>query len=215
MTSTLGYVVVLSGDQEGKIDAWRYSEDNKATLLPWKSLKAHGSAVLSMNFDTGGSRFVSVSEDKIIRLWQTSSCDCLYSVMGHNRYISRAVFTPNSKELVTGSNDRTFKVWQIEDLVQANTSRKVTVLCMLISHLCDFLITGQVDDWSKGDVQSWLVKNIEGKTEQGRFESKCSRTSRNQSPRGPGQVQADHDFSHFPGRENSAAEARQCYAAPG
>ena len=56
------------------------------------------------------AEFLSCSNDATIRRWLTSG-ECTHTYYGHNNYIYCLAVMPNGVDFVTGSEDRTLKIW--------------------------------------------------------------------------------------------------------
>ena len=66
--------------------------------------------VLSTSFHPDGRQLVSAGYDKVVRLYDVGRGGApLRSFEGHHALVSRAVFSPHGKLLITGSKDPTIR----------------------------------------------------------------------------------------------------------
>jgi WD40 repeat protein len=57
-------------------------------------------------------RIVSGSEDRTIRIWNSSTGDCEMSLCGHNSYVKAIAVLPDGR-IVSGSVDKTIRIWNL------------------------------------------------------------------------------------------------------
>jgi WD40 repeat protein len=71
-------------------------------ILPWISSAA---------FSPDGTRVVSGSEDKNLRLWDAVSGACLNTLTGHSQPVWSVAFSPDGTRVVSGSQDNSLRLW--------------------------------------------------------------------------------------------------------
>ena len=80
--------------------------------LALQQLKGHDDCVQSVAFSPDGSRIVSGSYDKTIRVWDASTgIEMLPPLRGHDDYVRSVAFSPDGSKIVSGSFDKTIRVW--------------------------------------------------------------------------------------------------------
>jgi len=54
----------------------------------------------------------SASEDKTIKIWDAFTLKMLHNCCGHTHALTVCAFLANSKYIVTGSSDRSVRIWE-------------------------------------------------------------------------------------------------------
>ena len=80
-------------------------------MLP--SIRGHHGSVSSVTFSPDGSKIISGSEDRTIRVWDASTgVEMLPPLRGHDNAIQSITFSPDGSKIVSGSfDDSTIRVW--------------------------------------------------------------------------------------------------------
>jgi WD40 repeat protein len=79
-------------------------------MLP--PLRGHDDWIRSVKFSPDGSKIVSGSDDKTIRVWDASTgFEILPPLQGHHHAVKSVEFSPDGSKIVSGSNDKTIRVW--------------------------------------------------------------------------------------------------------
>ncbi len=76
-----------------------------------------------MAFSPDGYILASGSEDHTVRLWQTSTQECISVLKEHVNRIRSVVFSPVDQTLVSGSHDGTIKIWDVHTWTCIQTLR--------------------------------------------------------------------------------------------
>lgn len=77
-------------------------------------LLGHSAAVWYAKYSRDGSKIISASSDKTVRVWDTRTGNCIHVLTGHNGRVNTANFSYNGKYAVSASNDKTICVWNIK-----------------------------------------------------------------------------------------------------
>ena len=80
----------------------------------YTNLKGHTDYVSFATFSPDGTKIVSASSDRTIRIWDAESGECLKTLEGHTNIVNSAAFSPNGKKIVSASWDSTIKIWDVE-----------------------------------------------------------------------------------------------------
>ncbi|KAF7970202.1 hypothetical protein HWV62_24790 [Athelia sp. TMB] len=75
-------------------------------------LQGHKGSVLSVAFSPDGSKIVSGSDDKTVRVWDVVTGQlAIPPLQGHQGYVWSVAFSPDGSRIVSGSDDQTVRVW--------------------------------------------------------------------------------------------------------
>jgi WD40 repeat protein len=73
----------------------------------------HRGSVNSVAFNADGSRLITASNDKTVRIWDVKSQRCLYVFRGHIKRVTSAKFSPDGKFVASASADGTARIWEV------------------------------------------------------------------------------------------------------
>ncbi|XRB02980.1 EF-hand domain-containing protein [Pycnococcus provasolii] len=89
-----------------------------ATIL--NNMKGHIFAVTSASYSADGTRIVSASYDRTVRVWDATTGACLSVLEGHSERVHSASYSADGTRIVSASRDKTVRVWD------ATTGAKLT-----------------------------------------------------------------------------------------
>ena len=78
------------------------------------TLEGHTDSVTSVAFNHDGTKIVSGSEDKTIRVWNVDTGECILTLKGHTDYVKSVAFNHDGTKIVSGSDDKTIRVWNVD-----------------------------------------------------------------------------------------------------
>jgi energy-coupling factor transporter ATP-binding protein EcfA2 len=125
----LVYVNTLANAQlawsDGKANlAYQYLESAQWNLRGWEhnylftlfrqdktTHRAHTESVSSVAYSPDGTRIVSGSRDKTLKVWDAATGQETLTLTGHTAGVSSVAFSPDGTRIVSGSDDKTLKVW--------------------------------------------------------------------------------------------------------
>ena len=65
-------------------------------------------------FNHDGTKIVSGSYDKTIRVWNVDTGECILTLKGHTWSVYSVVFNHDGTKIVSGSYDNTIRVWNVD-----------------------------------------------------------------------------------------------------
>ncbi len=100
------------------------------------SKKGHKSSVHCLKYSTNG--LISCSEDTTIKIWgcekkivfNPNNCKCLKTLKGHQQPIYCIDVIPDNGNLLSGSLDKTLRIWDLEGNCIKVIDVKSTILCL-------------------------------------------------------------------------------------
>ena len=84
---------------------------NKDKVVCLKTLKGHSESVWSVAYSPDGTKIISGSEDKTIKIWDANTGACLKTLEGHKYGVSSVAYSPDGTKIISGSWDNTIKIW--------------------------------------------------------------------------------------------------------
>jgi WD40 repeat protein/tRNA A-37 threonylcarbamoyl transferase component Bud32 len=85
-----------------------------------QTLRGHTGAVWAAAFspDRAGKWLATGGEDSTVKVWDSHTGQLVHSFRGHRGLVQGLAFTPDGRLLVSGSRDRTAKVWDLTSLTK-------------------------------------------------------------------------------------------------
>lgn len=100
---------------------------------------------------TSGPYLCSGSRDKSIKIWDITTMQCLFNLIGHNNWVRGLIFHPGGKFLLSVSDDKTLRVWELRTKRNSKTLDAHThfVTSVDMHRQAPFVCTGSVDQTIK------------------------------------------------------------------
>ncbi|RKP10356.1 WD40-repeat-containing domain protein [Thamnocephalis sphaerospora] len=98
-----------------------------------------------------GQYVVTGSRDKVLKLWDTQSGQCVHTFVGHDNWVRGVVFHPAGKFLLSASDDKTMKVWEMRSGRCQKTieAHQHFTTCIAFNGTSPVVATGSVDQLVK------------------------------------------------------------------
>ena len=87
---------------------------NQSNQRPNKILKGHEDNIWSIAFNPNGTKIVSGSSDRTVKIWNTQTGQCLKTFLGHNRPVLSVSFSPDGNTVASCGGHSIIKLWNIE-----------------------------------------------------------------------------------------------------
>ncbi|MDD7589908.1 MAG: hypothetical protein SPJ75_05155, partial [Candidatus Onthomorpha sp.] len=95
---------------------------NKDKVVCLKTLEGHSEDILSVAYSPDGTKIVSGSGDKTIKIWDANTGERLKTLKGHSSWVSSVAYSPDGTKIISGSADETVKIWD------ANTGQCLKIM---------------------------------------------------------------------------------------
>ncbi|EJD34827.1 WD40 repeat-like protein [Auricularia subglabra TFB-10046 SS5] len=108
---------IVSGSGDSTVRIWPWEGDGRATVLSIDEVEVEiaNTGVISVAISPD-DRFVAAgSFDNVVRIWEVATGNLIERLHGHQGSVYSVVFMPDGK-LVSGSRDKTVKLWDIAAL---------------------------------------------------------------------------------------------------
>lgn len=105
--------LVVQGGKDNKIRLLNAVDGKLVYVIePWQG---HKEWVNSVRFSPDGLHFASVSDDGLLKIWETNTGKNLLTLKGHVAGINQLAWHPYGKKIYTTAADNTIKVWDISN----------------------------------------------------------------------------------------------------
>lgn len=121
---------LLTGSQDRTIKRWNIPKTSSSSSRALYTRKAHDKDINAISLSPTSSLFASASQDRTVKIWSTEEGEVQGILRGHRRGVWSVVFahkdTPpisgengpassNRGLVLTGSGDKTVKIWSLND----------------------------------------------------------------------------------------------------
>ncbi|XP_040828253.1 autophagy-related protein 16-1 isoform X2 [Ochotona curzoniae] len=113
-----GSRLLATGGMDRKVKLWEVSGDK----CEFKgSLSGSNAGLTSIEFDSAGSYLLAASNDFASRIWTVDDYRLRHTLTGHSGKVLSAKFLLDNARIVSGSHDRTLKLWDLRSKVCIKT----------------------------------------------------------------------------------------------
>jgi WD40 repeat protein len=111
---------VATGGEDNTIKIWDVEKEGEA-----QTLRGHNGEVYALAFssDKDGLWIASGGEDSAVKVWNSHTGKLVRNFRGHMGLVSSVAFSPDGQRLVSGSRDKTVKVWDMTPLIHSKDSQ--------------------------------------------------------------------------------------------
>jgi WD40 repeat protein/serine/threonine protein kinase len=104
---------LATGGEENTVKIW-----DVQTGKELRTLRGHSGEVYTLAFspDEEGRWIATGGEDCAVKVWDSRTGTLVRNFRGHTGLVSSLAFTPNGSRLVSGSRDKTVKIWDVTPL---------------------------------------------------------------------------------------------------
>jgi WD40 repeat protein len=95
----------LFGSELGEVKIWDLSTGHALDL------RGHTSRVECLTYSPDGRRLATGSNDRTIKLWDTTTGEEVFTLRGHTAGVLCVAFSPDGRRIASGGWDRTVRVW--------------------------------------------------------------------------------------------------------
>lgn len=121
---------LLTGSQDRTVKRWNVPKTSSSSSRALYTRKAHDKDINAISFSPTSSLFASASQDRTVKIWSAEEGEVQGILRGHRRGVWSVVFAPkdtppmsgengpassNRGLVVTGSGDKTVKIWSLND----------------------------------------------------------------------------------------------------
>ncbi|KAM9692461.1 autophagy-related protein 16-1 isoform 3-T3 [Dama dama] len=113
-----GSRLLATGGMDRRVKLWEVFGD-KCELKG--SLSGSNAGITSIEFDSAGSYLLAASNDFASRIWTVDDYRLRHTLTGHSGKVLSAKFLLDNARIVSGSHDRTLKLWDLRSKVCIKT----------------------------------------------------------------------------------------------
>lgn len=114
--------MVATGGADRRVKLWDVKQHITGTTTEARAVLGGSSAgINSVEFDSTGSYILGTSNDFGARLWTVSDHRLRHTLTGHSGKVMAAKYVQEPHKVVTGSHDRTLKIWDLRSIACIET----------------------------------------------------------------------------------------------
>lgn len=113
-----GSRLLATGGMDRRVKLWEVSGDKCEAK---GSLTGSNAGITSIEFDSAGSYLLAASNDFASRIWTVDDYRLRHTLTGHSGKVLSAKFLLDNARIVSGSHDRTLKLWDLRNKVCIKT----------------------------------------------------------------------------------------------
>ncbi|KAM7364246.1 autophagy-related 16 isoform 3-T3 [Cochliomyia hominivorax] len=110
--------VIATGGADRRVKLW---DVGKGSTEPRAVLGGSSAGINSVDFDSNGAFIIGTSNDYGARIWSTADNRLRHTLTGHSGKVMAAKYVQEPVKVVTGSYDRTLKIWDLRSIACIET----------------------------------------------------------------------------------------------
>ncbi|XP_005190986.2 autophagy-related protein 16 isoform X2 [Musca domestica] len=110
--------VIATGGADRKVKLW---DVGKGSSEPRSVLGGSSAGINSVDFDSTGTYIIGTSNDYGARVWTVGDNRLRHTLTGHSGKVMAAKYIQEPVKVVTGSHDRTLKIWDLRSIACIET----------------------------------------------------------------------------------------------
>lgn len=113
-----------------RLDLKQFVADGTRPEVPYKSLQGHRSSIHCLEFaPSGNDRLVSGGADNTLMVWDVAgeSGSAIVPLRGHSRQITTCAFSTDGLQVLSGSEDRKWGLWDVAGFQEVNQLRSTSL----------------------------------------------------------------------------------------
>ena len=108
------FTALFTGCEEPNENNGNTSDGNNSKFVCLKTLEGHSYPVNSVAYSPNGTKIISGSDDKTVKIWDAITGICLKTLEGHSETVFSVAYSPDGTKIISGSHDTTVKIWGVE-----------------------------------------------------------------------------------------------------
>ncbi|MEO0841030.1 MAG: NB-ARC domain-containing protein [Cyanobacteria bacterium J06643_5] len=149
------------GNEDNFIRTWQIdnlnNSFNQSNQIPNKILKGHDDNIWSIDFNHDGTKIVSGSSDRTVKIWNSHTGQCLKTLSGHSRPVLSVGFSHDGNTVASCGGHSIIKLWNVE------TGDCFQTIQEKASYIIKFNSTGLIlaSGHTSGMIKLWNINNGE------------------------------------------------------
>ncbi|XP_055306333.1 autophagy-related protein 16-1-like [Sitodiplosis mosellana] len=131
-----------TGGADRKVKMW---DVRLSTMKPCVTFVGSNATINSIEFDLKGSLLLTSCNDSTSRLWTVADKKLRHTLSGHSKKVMAAKFLGDASKVITGSHDRTLKIWNLQSKACVKTFVTASSCNDLVTVYNDIFISGHHD----------------------------------------------------------------------
>lgn len=151
------------GNEDNFIRIWQIDDLNSSlnknnhNQIPNIILKGHDDNIWSIAFNPDGTKIVSGSSDRTVKIWNPQTGQCLKTLSGHNRPVLSVAFSPYGNTIASCGGHSIIKLWNVESGECFQTIQEKACYTIKFNSNGSILASGH----TSGIIKLWDIKNGE------------------------------------------------------